>query len=194
MDIDRINELVCELNTSYNLTKTSEERDREAVAEAHKTVEAVEEARAILQTIAEELQRRAHNRIAMVVSRCLSAVFDDPYSFHIRFERKRGKTEAVLEFRRDGEVFTDPLNEVGGGVLDVAALALRLACVMVSKPPARKVFILDEPWSNVRGEGNRERTRKMLEVLADEFEVQWIINTDIPAYRLGKVIEMGEGS
>jgi hypothetical protein len=117
-------------------------------------------------------------------------VFDDPYEFNIRFEKKRGKTEAVLEFTRDGEVYSDPLNEVGGGVVDVATLALRLACVMVSRPAMRRTFVLDEPWSNVRGRDNRKRTRQVLSVLAEEFGVQWILNTDIPDYCLGKIVEM----
>jgi hypothetical protein len=168
------------------------ESERVEVEHAKEVLIHVEEAQRITQHIAGLLQQRAHERMSRVVSRCLEAVFEEPYEFFIRFERKRGKTEAVLEFTRDGEAYSDPLNEVGGGVLDVAALALRLSCVMVSKPPSRRTFILDEPWSNVRGASNRDRTSKLLKVLSEEFGVQWIINTDIPSYRAGTVVDMSD--
>jgi translation initiation factor RLI1 len=117
-------------------------------------------------------------------------VFEDPYEFKIEFEKKRGKTEAVLQFVRNGIVFDEPMSEVGGGVIDVASLALRLACVLIHRPAPRRVFILDEPWSYIRGQENKRRTRTLLKILADEFDVQWIINTDIDVYRMGSVIEM----
>jgi len=192
LDFDRIADQVQSLKNQQAMVAEAVTRETAAVAGDKQEVASVEEARAITQTIAEEMQRRAHDKIAKVVTRCLAAVFDDPYEFDIRFERKRNKTEAVLEFRRDGQVYDDPINEVGGGVLDVASLALRLACVMVSCPPTRRAFVLDEPWSSIRGGGNRSRTRKLLETLSEEFGVQWIINTDIPSYRMGKIIEMGE--
>ncbi len=121
----------------------------------------------------------------------MSVVFDDPYEFRIRFDRKRGKTEARLEFVRDGKVRDDPLNEVGGGVVDVAALALRLACLMSFKPPKRRLLVLDEPFSYIRGVGNRKRVREMLVKLAEELKVQFVLSTDIPEFRLGKIIDIG---
>jgi len=148
------------------------------------------EARGIVQAVAQSLQQRAHANIARVVSRCLDAVFDDPYEFRIDFDRKRGKTEARMVFVRGGVELDDPLNEVGGGVVDVAAFALRLACLLLSRPRRRRLLVLDEPWRNVRGAGNRARTRTMMERLAAEMGVQIVLNTDVPEYRLGKVIEL----
>jgi len=153
---------------------------------------AVDEAREVAKSVAAKLQQKAHDSIASVVSRCLSAVFDDPYEFRIDFVEARGKTEARLQFIRDGLKLEDPLNEVGGGVIDVASLALRVACLLLSRPQLRRVLILDEPWKNIRGEGNRRRTREMLLRMADDLKIQFIINTDIDAYRLGTVIELGE--
>lgn len=192
MDFQLATRKVQELENKLKRANESVESERAEVEQAKQVLVHVEEAQRITQHIAGLLQQRAHERMSRVVSRCLEAVFEEPYEFLIRFERKRGKTEAVLEFTRDGESYTDPLNELGGGVLDVAALALRLSCVMVSKPPSRRTFILDEPWSNVRGTGNRDRTSKLLKVLSEEFGVQWIVNTDVPAYRAGTVIDMSD--
>jgi hypothetical protein len=192
MDFQQATRKVQALENKLSCANGSVELERAEVEQAKEVLIHVEEAQRITQHIASLLQQRAHERMSRVVSRCLEAVFEEPYEFLIRFERKRGKTEAVLEFTRDGEVYSDPLNEVGGGVLDVAALALRLSCVMVSKPPSRRTFILDEPWSNVRGASNRDRTSKLLKVLSEEFGVQWIINTDIPSYRAGTVVDMSD--
>jgi len=149
------------------------------------------EAQRVIQTVAQAIQQKVHERIAAVVTRCLNAVFDDPYQFKIVFEKKRGKTEAVLTFIRDGMVLDNPLDEVGGGVTDVAALALRLACILLTRPVARRLLVLDEPFSKIRGEENRRRTRAMLVRLADEMGLQIILNTDIAEFSLGTVVEMG---
>ncbi len=171
------------------------EREREALIAVNRRTTAVEEARQIVQQIAHTLQQRAHEKVASVVTRCLASIFDDPYKFKVRFDCKRGKTEAVLTFSRDDKEYDDPLNEIGGGVVDVAALALRLSCVMLSKPLRRRLLVLDEPLRNVRGKGNRQRVRKMLVKLAEDLGFQFILNVDSDAYpefSIGKIVTLGE--
>jgi len=153
------------------------------------------EAQAIVQVVSLEMQEEAHNKIASVVSSALAHVFDDPYEFKIKFERKRGRTEATLVFMRDGHEYTNPIDETGGGAIDVAAFALRLACIVLQKPIRRRVMILDEPFKGIRGVGNRRRMRSLLETLADNFNVQFILNIDadsFPEFLLGTVIRLGD--
>jgi hypothetical protein len=153
-----------------------------------------EEAQQIIQLVSVAIQQEAHDKIASVVSRCLEAIFDEPYEFKINFERKRGKTEAVLTFVRGGMTLTDPLNEAGGGVIDVAAFALRLACLVLERPVRRRLLVLDEPFSGIRGAVYRQRMRGLVETLASEFDVQFILNIDAdvyPEFMLGNVIELG---
>ncbi len=189
-------ERVDELTTRRRIASESADRERAELEAGRSHLEAVGTARGIVQGVAQTVQQRAHGQIAAVVTRCLAAVFDDPYEFKIRFDRKRGKTEAVLAFERDGLILEDPLNEVGGGVVDVAALALRLACIMLSRPPRRRLLVLDEPFRNVRGVGNKRRMRRMLLRLAEDTGFQIVLNVDADAYpefRLGKVIELKKG-
>jgi len=150
------------------------------------------EAQTIVQLIAQTLQQRANEKISKIVTRCLNTVFLDPYDFYIQFEAKRGKTETTMKFNRDGVELDDPLNEVGGGVIDVTTLALRLARILLSKPTRRRIVILDEPFKNIRGEDNKEKTREMLLELAKELGFQFVINTEIESYQLGTVIELGK--
>ena len=148
----------------------------------------IDEARQILQTVSQVIQEEAHNRIAAVVSRCLETVFDDPYEFTINFEQKRGRTEAQLLFVKDEETL-DPLTQSGGGVVDVAAFALRLACLVLSRPPVRRLLIMDEPFRFL-SKDYRPAVRGLLNTLAKEMGVQFIIVTHDPEFQLGTVVEV----
>jgi hypothetical protein len=155
----------------------------------------VQAAQEIAQHTAQAIQQQAHQKISSLVTRCQEAVFNNPYDFVIKFERKRGKTEAQLTMVRDGREFTDPKNEVGGGPVDIASLALRLACVVLSKPKRRRLLVLDEPFRNVRGKENKQRLRRLLLELAEELDFQFILNVDAEAYpefALGTIIELGD--
>ena len=162
--------------------------EAEALEAAESDLGALREATAISQAITKELQAKAHDAIASTVTRCLSAVFDQPYEFQILFESKRGRTEAQLVFVRDGEQI-DPMTASGGGVVDVAAFALRLACLFLQKPAVRKVLILDEPFRFVSAEFI-PRVRDLLETLCAEMGLQIIMVTHIEGLRMGEVIEI----
>lgn len=149
-------------------------------------------AREIINTVARLVQERAHRQIQSVVSRCLAAVFENPYRFKIKFERKRGKTEAVPVFARDGFEY-GPLDGVGGGVLDVAAFGLRVAEVLMQKPAPRRLLIQDEPFKfpSLR-KGYRERVRDLLVTLAEELDFQFVVVTHDPTFEVGKVIDLDD--
>lgn len=149
-----------------------------------------EEARLVAQTVAQGVQQSAHDQIAGIVTRCLAAVFDDPYEFKIEFSQKRGRTEAKLLFERDG-VQVDPLEQAGGGVVDVASFALRLSCILLSRPPLRRVLLLDEPFKYV-SEGHRPKLRALLLRLAEELQFQFFIVTHLPELRIGTVHDLSE--
>lgn len=170
---------------SDSVNKETVERDRLELE-----LSDVTEAQQVLQKMIQGIQQSIHKRLADVVTRCLSAVFDDPYEFVIRFDRKRGKTEARLTFVRDGREFDDPLSQVGGGVIDVAALGLRLGCIMLMRPPVRRLVLLDEPGRFV-AKIYRQKVRRMIERLAEDMGIQFVIVTHIEDFRMGKVIELG---
>lgn len=147
------------------------------------------EAQEILQVIAQTIQQQAHDRISHVVSRCLAAVFDEPYTFRIHFDRKRGKTEAQLVFVRDGLELGNPKDAAGGGVIDVAAFALRLSCLLLTRPPARRFMVLDEPFRFVSAE-YRPLLPHLLQCLSDEFDIQIVMVTHVEELVTGKVVKI----
>lgn len=160
--------------------------EEDALAEAEAEVKACLRARQLVQDVAETVQTVAHRRIASVVTRCLRTVFgEDAPEFRIRFEQKRGRTEASLLFvRGDNEV--DPTASEGGGFVEVAAFALRLACLMMARPKRRRLLVLDEPFHFVSRE-YRDNIRNLLLGIAEEMQVQIVMVTHIDELALGTV-------
>lgn len=149
------------------------------------------EAQQIAQDIATAVQQKAHERIAGVVTRCLQAVFPDPYEFKIIFEKKRGKTDARMVFIRASGLELHPDDGVGGSVLDVASFALRLACLGLQKPKRRRVVFIDEGFRGVSNrQDNKERMRDLLNILSKELEFQIIQVTHDDGLKVGRIIEV----
>ena len=162
---------------------------KEALKKARTRLNHAGQAQRIVQAVAEGVQQQAHRRIAAVVTRCLKAVFgDDAYEFRIDFSQKRGKTEAEFKLVRDG-LAVDPADAAGGGVVDVAAFALRLACLLLSVPRRRKLLVLDEPFKHL-SKSYRPAVRQLLKAMAEEMGVQMIVVTHDPMLQIGKVIEL----
>jgi len=169
-------------------------REQKHLEKAEKQLSDEVKAHEYIQHVAQSVQQMAHHSISRSVTKCLESIFDDPYEFHVRFDRKRGKTEAHLILTRDGVECEDPLSQVGGGVIDVCSLALRISCILLSKPSRRRLLVLDEPFKNVRGRSNKKRFRDLLQQVADELGFQFILSVDAEAYPefvLGKTVDLG---
>lgn len=150
---------------------------------------ALEEATALAQHVAQTIQTRCHRQISTIVSKCLDAVFQDGTTFRIDFERKRHKTEAKLLFLDSDENELDPLTQNGGGLIDVAALGLRLCAILLSKPQKRKLLVLDEPFKFV-SEEFRLNLRELLISLAKDMKFQVIMTTHDKLLQCGTVIRI----
>lgn len=188
--LERWNAALVKAEKKHDATLQNYATSRAAVKQLRKNVEAAKEAQTIAQTIAQDIQQRVHHRIAGVVTRCLEAVFeDDPYTFRIEFEQKRGRTEAAIFFERNGHELRDPMNESGGGCVDLAAIALRLSSMMLSRPPVRRVLILDEPFKSPSPH-YRTKVRELIETLSEEMGVQIIMVTNILELSAGEVIDL----
>lgn len=157
------------------LTSAEEYLERTIMAQEH------------IQLLAQEVQTQAHRDIARIVSRCLNAVFDDPYELFIDFVRTRGRTEAKLIYRKGGNEINPLLTS--GGVLDVSALALRVSSMMLCSPQPRKLLILDEPFVGVSAR-NLPRVGALIETLACDMGIQFVIVTHSEVLQIGRVIRL----
>ena len=142
----------------------------------------------VVQLVAQAVEQAVHKKIALVVSSCLEAVMEDPpYTFNIRFERKRNRTEASLSFIRNG-LEVDPMTAAGGGAVDVATFALRVACLTLKKD-IQQVLILDEPCKFLSRD-LQPRLRPLLEELSTRLGIQFIIVTHMETLRKGHVVDL----
>lgn len=177
-----------QIELSHNLARAQVKRSKQSIAVINEHLEHLSEAQQVLQQVAAGIQQKAHEQIASVVTRCLQAIFDEPYEFRIHFERKRGRTEARLAFYRGGHEI-DPMTASGGGVVDVAAFASRLACLMLARPKVRRLLVLDEPFKFLSVE-YRPRLRELLLSLAKEMGVQIVLVTHMPELEIGRVVDL----
>jgi len=134
-----------------------------------------EQAREVVREVGLKTQEQLQYHIGDITSLALEAVFDDPYELHAEFVQRRNKTECDLYFSR-GDERVDPLAASGGGAVDVAAFALRIAAWSMATPKSRNVIILDEPLRYL-SEDKQERASMMIKELSDRLGIQFIIIT-----------------
>ena len=134
------------------------------------------EVRALFQKAAQDTQQKLEFHISNLVSTALAAVFDDPYTFQLEFVQKRNKTEAELWFVRNDEKMK-PIDASGGGAVDVASFALRIAFWSLTKK-TRPLIILDEPFKHLSSD-LQNRASDMLKMLSENLGLQIILVSHI---------------
>lgn len=153
---------------------TSERGKAEKKAEEQNTLAlAIEEAQTYLQVVAKETQEKIRFRLEDIVNMALTSVFGTKYRFEIKFEMKRGQTEASLVLY-DGENELDPMEANGGGACDIISFALRVALLIISRN--RRVLILDEPMKFVSAD-LQETCYDIMRRLSHELGIQIIAVT-----------------
>lgn len=135
-----------------------------------------QKARVIVQKVAEETQQKISFQISNLVSLALASVFPDPYEFKVNFVQRRNKTECDLLFVKNGEE-CEPLTAAGGGAVDVASFALRVAIWSLRK--TRPTFVLDEPGKFLSRD-LQSKFSAVIKELSYRLQVQFIIVSHIP--------------
>lgn len=170
----RWNEELKTYREQYQFATKKKKEEKRRRKRLRNDLSVLQEVQEIVQEISENIQNVVHSEISAVVSQCLNSVFDDPYTFKIDFQKKRGKTEARLLLERDGLVIDDPLEEAGGGVIDIVVFALRVACVLRSTSHLRRLIILDEPFRHLHPD-LRSTAMQMVKEIAKKTKTQFII-------------------
>lgn len=134
-----------------------------------------EKALEVVKAVGLKTQQQLQFHISDITSLALEAVFPDPYKLTVEFIERRNKTECDLYFERDGEKI-DPISASGGGAVDIAAFALRIASWSMEYPRSNNVIILDEPMRFLSID-MQEKASLMLKELSDKLNIQFIIIT-----------------
>lgn len=135
-----------------------------------------QKARALVQFVAQETQKKIEYQISGLATMALASVFPDPYEVQLRFVERRNATEADIVFIKDGNETDDILNAGGGGVADVASFALRVALWSIKK--TRPTFLLDEPDKFLHNPEYQEKASAMMKEICRRLGVQIIMVSD----------------
>jgi len=128
----------------------------------------------IVQVVAKLTQSELEIHISELVSLALEAVFPKPYKLVLSFELRRNRSEADLLLEDEDGNRVSPIDSVGGGVVDVAALALRIALWSLKRPHSRNVIVLDEPLRFLSVD-LQTRASNMLQEISKKLKIQFII-------------------
>lgn len=107
---------------------------------------AVEEVIALLQTVSRQTQDQLRYQVEDIVQTAIDTVFPGRYQFRMVFEDRNNRTAASIYLEQDG-LRMDPMDSNGGGVGDLVALGLRMACWTIGRTD--NVLIMDEPYKNL---------------------------------------------
>lgn len=150
----------------------------EALKELKREIRRHEQAREIVKKVGVETQNQLSYQIGDITSLALDAVFPDPYELVADFVQRRNKTECDLLFMKS-DARIDPLSAAGGGVVDVAAFALRVASWSMQSPRSRNTIILDEPMRFL-SRSLQGKASVMLKEISEKLGLQFIIITHEP--------------
>jgi len=135
----------------------------------------LKEAKDILNEVNLTCQREFKSIVEDITTEVLQEVFGDDYRFTIDYKIMRGKPEASFGiFIGDAE--HNLKNELGGGVVDVVSLCLRIILWAISPERSAPIMLLDEPVKFL-SKDKLPMMGDMLRTLSEQLGLQFIIIT-----------------
>lgn len=184
------------------------DKSEKAVSLLEADQKALERATEVIQTVAKLTQQELEFHISELVTLALRSVFPLPYRMVVKFELRRSRSEADLLLEDPEGNVVSPMDSVGGGVVDVAAFALRVSLWSLQRPRPRPILILDEPFRFL-SQDLQPKASQMLHEISRKLKMQFLIVTheenlveaadkifrvEKHAWRQGsRVIEQGKG-
>lgn len=192
-DIQALRTKLNRLEGERDRTASELRREQSNLDSTREQIKDLRDASEVAQAVAKATQDELVYRVTELVSLALEAVFPDPYEFHLDFELKRGRSEARLSLSKGEGEKVDAIDATGGGVVDVAAFALRVALWSLRRPRTRAVLILDEPFRFV-SRNLQPRVGELLSEVSGRLGLQIIMVTHEEALidSADKVFELGK--
>lgn len=176
VDIYQIKEKFLRLKGKKESIEERLDKTNHQIESNEKTLLRLEKAREIIQTVAQQTQKKLEFHISNLVTTALYAVIDDPPEFVVKIEIRRNQSECDLLFKKDG-VFMKPIDSEAGGILDITSFALRTAYWSLKKN--RNTLLLDEPFRNA-SYNYQSKVSAMVKMLSHKSKLQIIMVSHIP--------------
>jgi DNA repair exonuclease SbcCD ATPase subunit len=157
----------------HKKSKTKNIKELKAIRKEKYAIESeigsILESRHVVFEIGEKLHKQIIDTYSEIGTMCLQSIFGDDYRYKMIGEIKYGLlsiSHIVLD-KKGNEI--DPINSMGGGVVDVLSFALRLTTLLLSGTD--RLLILDEPFRFL----SRDKIpiiRSVLDILSVDYGVQ----------------------
>jgi len=173
MTFSALGERLTVLNAEFKQASTKMRQDQEAVEAAKRDLELCLLNQRFIQEAAQLTLETISIRINSIVTRTLSSVLRDPYEFCLEFKIAYGQLACSMFLERDGLIY-NLKKQNGDGVVDLVALALRAAVIVLDRRKFRRLMILDEPAGAV-SVNFQPLVGKLLEHLSEKLGMQIIM-------------------
>jgi hypothetical protein len=171
-------EQISDIKSRVKSLKDEQTRLSSELSENENILKLHSDTRSFLLSFSEFSRNRVKSKIEDVVNTALKVVFQDQSLKFVIIPAKT-KRGIVYELYLTENGKTTPLfNANGGGVLDVIALALRVAFVKFFEGILRQVIFIDEPFKHL-SEAYIPNAASWLAMISLKFEIQFIVVTHI---------------
>jgi DNA repair exonuclease SbcCD ATPase subunit len=155
------------------------DRTRKELEDTTNQMRLLELAGNTLKTLGETQRQKTTETFERVVTLALKEVFDSNYQFKIEVTSdKRVSTKFKLI---DGENELDLMSAVGGGIVNVVALVLKVLILASVRPKRSQLLFLDESLNNVSVD-YRPRVAKLLKSFSEQLGIQILLVTHAPEF------------
>ena len=178
MEYNQITEKINKMKLKKDSAKELLESRNKRLSEIKEETETLLKSQAVLQEVAKEVQSKLSIKIENIVNLGLKTCFGDEYEFRLRYVSARGKTETNFVLLQNGKDI-DPMNQNGGGLIDILTLCLRIAVYNISRTD--NVIIFDESMKYV-SRGLRNQAAELIHTLSEQLGLQFIEVTHIPEF------------
>ena len=177
MKTDKARRVLDRLQGKKNHLLEEQERLQDLLKEQQQDEIDIRKAQVIIQQVAQTTQGQLEYHVSELVSLAMKSIFVDPYTMHLDFVLRRGKSEADLTFSSPGsDDRIDPMTTTGGGSVDVASYALRLALWSLQRPRTRATIAMDEPFRFL-SKDLQPKASQMLAMISKKLGLQMLIVT-----------------
>ena len=160
--IEQHQKLLTQVRTTQSLLQKDKDLATRCLSEYNQQLELHQQALDIVNAVTISTLQEVKTFIEEAVTLCLTTVYGNEYRFQIDYELKRGRSEASVSIIK-GDEKLDPRSEVGGGVIDIVSLGMRLVLWMLMSPRTSPVFIFDEPFRFV----SKDLTQRVVQLMKE---------------------------
>jgi DNA repair exonuclease SbcCD ATPase subunit len=160
-----------------------QQADRVALLDQkQKRVEQLTKARWVISEVARQTQERFKEYVEPLVTKAIQSAWEDrDLKFVLEFKISHNKSEAYLMVQEGDNPPYVPEDDMGGSILDIIGIAMRIVLSSLSRPKVRSVIILDEPMKFVGKGAVLMKTANILKEISHRLGFQLILVTHEPA-------------